>query len=183
MGIWLDELEQAVRAEARLALRDRRSLRLALADRHVVVHEAGGADSVLLLVDAMPRPAVKAKTEGDAAEAQMLLRSELVHQPYAAFELRHGQSGLLLPGPVDADQVKRLLTRLNRRLQVAGQGRHLLVFGAARASEARRSPSTWLALADLRLQMRLSHLGLPAPVARLQTAPRSLLERRRTGKR
>ena len=150
MGIWLDELEQAVQAEARRTLRDRRALRMALADRHVVVHEAGGADAALLLVDALPRPSVKA----EAAEAQMLLRSELVQQPYEAIELRNGQSGLLLPGPVDAEQVKRLLTRLNRRLQVAGQGRHLLVFGAARASEARRSPSSWLALADLRLQMR-----------------------------
>lgn len=177
MGIWLDQLEQEVRAEAGAVLHDRRALRLALANQHAVVHEDGAPDAALLIVDALPRP-------GSAAEdGQQLLRAELAQLPYEGFALRQGQLAMLLPGPVDPQRVKRLLTRLNRRLQLGSRGRHLLVFGAARAAEARRNAADWLALADLRLQLRLTHLGQPVASRRLgQSMPRHQ-DRRQTGLR
>lgn len=158
MGIWLDELEREVRSEVRMALRDRRALRLNLAAVHNAVQEGQAEDSALLLLDALPRPGSAAPP----AEAQALLHTELARLPHEAFALRRGQSALLLQGPVDADKVKRMLVRINRRLQLTGRGQHLLVFGAARAAEARRNAQDWLALADLRLQMRLAQLGLPS---------------------
>ncbi len=158
MGIWLDELEREVRSEVQQVLRDRRALRLNLAAVHNAVQEGQAEDSALLLLDALPRPGSPAAAD----ESQTLLHRELARLPHEAFALRRGQSALLLQGPVDADKVKRMLVRINRRLQLTGRGQHLLVFGAARAAEARRNAQDWLALADLRLQMRLAQLGLPS---------------------
>ncbi len=172
MGIWLDELEREVRAEALQALRGRSELRQALSQHHGAARDGDGQDSTLLLLDALPRPGVVASPQ----EAQELLRTGLAQDSREVFALRRGQAGLLLPGPVQADAVKRLLRQINRRLQQASGGRHRLVFGAARATEARLGAAAWLALADLRLQMRLGQLGLPAE-------PRAAIERRRTGRR
>lgn len=172
MGIWLDELEREVRGEVQQVLRDRRALRLNLAALHNAVQEGQAEDSALLLLDALPRPGSPA-AHGDS---QALLQAEVARLPHEAFALRRGQSALLLKGPVDAGKVKRMLVRLNRRLQLTGRGQHLLVFGAARAAEARRNAQDWLALADLRLQMRLAQLGLPPSGAHQP-------ERRRTARR
>ena len=57
MAIWLDELERETRVQAEQTLLDRRSLRNALTLRHEALQDDPEADSVLLIVDALPRPA------------------------------------------------------------------------------------------------------------------------------
>ena len=185
MAIWLDELERKTRVQAEQTLLDRRHLRNALALRHEEMQDDANADGVLLIVDALPRPvapeAAEATPPVSLAEGQALLHAELTRLPCEAFALRHGQSCLLLPGTMQVEDVKLLLSKLNRRLQTIGRKRFKLVFGMARAREARLGSAAWLALADLRFQVFTAQAGLPAvPRSAPRPAP---LERRRTGKR
>jgi len=185
MAIWLDELERETRVQAEQTLLDRRSLRNALTLRHEALQDDPEADSVLLIVDALPRPAapdaVAELAPVSLTEGQALLHTELARLPCEAFALRHGQSCLLLPGSMQTEDVKLLLSKLNRRLQTTGRKRFKVVFGMARAREARLGGAAWLALADLRFQVFTAQAGLPSvPRSAPRPAP---LERRRTGKR
>lgn len=183
MGIWLDELAQEVRNEARLALQDRRALREALDTQHLRLHEAGGTDSLLMVVDAMPRITADAAHQ---AEGQDILRTALARQPLEAFALRKGQASILMKGSDMDAAARRVLVRLDRQLKISGQGQYMMVVGAARASETKLGAAAWLALADLRLQMRLAHLGMASGVNDATGLRRPLalaIERRRTGKR
>ncbi len=183
MGIWLDELEKEVRNEARLALRDRRALREALDTQHMKVNEGGGVDSLLLVVDALPRLSADSAHQ---EQGQDILRSAIARQPLEAFALRKGQASVLIEGANADDTARRMLVRLDRQLKTVGQGQYMMVVGAARASETKLGPAAWLALADLRLQMRLAHLGLGQGSSDNTGMRRPLtlaIERRRTGKR
>ena len=104
MGIWLNELEDAVRRESRAALRDRRMLRNTLQERCAAAHEGSRADSLLVVLQACPRPG----TEITPAEAEALLHAEVARQAHPGFLLRGGQAALLLPGSMDAAALKRL---------------------------------------------------------------------------
>lgn len=178
MGIWIDEMEASAKRHTRASLRDRRMLRLALEDRHASAHEGAGPDCVLLMLEACVRP--KQVLEPETAEA--LLHAEVARQAYPGFRLRGGQAALLMPGPPEPDDVKRLLMGMHRRLTKVGQSSVVLAFGAARALEARRGASSWLALADLRLQTREATLqvqravppaaGLPTERRRVAAAAR-----------
>lgn len=180
MSIWLDELERESQLQAEQNLLDRRALRLAMTRAHEAVQAGRETDCVLIMVDFLPRPQQPLHV-APVAEGQALLRDELLRQPYEAFELRHGQACVLIPGAPDADSLQRVVMRLNRRLQTLSKRRYKLVFGLSRASEARTGGAAWLALADLRLQVCMSRAGLAPP---LPTGPRpEAFERRRTGRR
>ena len=170
MGIWLNELEDAVRRESRAALRDRRMLRNTLQERCAAAHEGSRADSLLVVLQACPRPG----TEITPAEAEALLHAEVARQAHPGFLLRGGQAALLLPGSMDAAALKRLLQAMQRRLLKTAQERVVLAFGAARALESRRGAADWLALADLRLRSREERLQLARPALRA-----GVIERRR----
>jgi len=183
MSIWLDDLEREAQEHAEQNLQDRRALRMAMHQALDEVQAGREADSVLIMLDFLPRPHPGDPTALPAAPAQgqALLREELLRQPYQAFELRRGQACVLVPGAPDADSLQRVVMRLNRRLQALSQRRYKLVFGLSRASEARNGGAGWLALADLRLQVSMARAGLAPP---LPTGPRpGAFERRRTGKR
>jgi len=176
MGIWLDELERESiekieKIEKREAL-NRRALRWALEERHQAVHEGRSEDCVLLVLHA--------QTSADACHAPDLLRAELQRGPNPVYALRDGQFGVLLCGPFGHDPVRETVARLQRRLALRTKQPVRVLFGAARALEARRQFSDWLALADVRLLARKERLGLRPVVgaANLVNA-----ERRRTGLR
>lgn len=180
MSIWLDDLEREAQAHAEQNLQDRRSLRMAMIRYHEAVQTGREPDSVLIVLDFLPRPK-QAPHLAPPEEGQSLLRDELLRQPHEAYELRRGQACVLLPGAPDAEYLQRVVMRLNRRLQALSKRRYKLVFGLSRASEARLGGTQWLALADLRLQVCMSRAGLAPP---LPTGPRpEAFERRRTGKR
>jgi hypothetical protein len=171
MGIWLNELEDAVRREARAALRDRRMLRTTLQECSAAAHEGSRGDTLLLLLQACPRPGVQIPE----AEAESLLHAEVARQAQPGYMLRGGQAALLLPGALDAAALKRLLQAMQRRLLKTSQDRLMLGFGAARALEARRGgAASWLALADLRLRSREERLHRSRPAS-----PGVATERRR----
>lgn len=182
MGIWLDQLERESlesRALTQQQLRDRHNLRSALEEAHDALTLGTGEDTVLLLLDAHFKP----EAAGSAlplAEGQDLMYTELERMGMPVYALRDGQACVVLRGATN-DTVKALLARLGRRVAANSQGRFGVVFGAARASEARRSCSDWLALADLRFQARQARLGLDEAVASTLLARRA--ERRQTGRR
>lgn len=171
MGIWIDEMEANAKRHAGASLRDRRMLRLALEDRHASAHDGAGGDCVLLMLEACVRPNQVLAPE----TAEELLHNEVARQAYPGFRLRGGQAALLMPGPPESDEVKRLLMGMHRRMTRLGPNGVLLVFGAARALEARRGAASWLALADLRLQTREATLN----VQRAVPAPQGLPSERR----
>ncbi|MFO0122881.1 MAG: hypothetical protein ACK520_10495 [Inhella sp.] len=182
MGIWLDQLERESlesRALTQQQLRDRHNLRTALEEAHDAVVLRAGEDTVLLLLDVHLKP----EPNGAAAplvEGQELTYNELVRMGLPVYALRDGQACVLLRGASN-EAVKTLLARLTRRVSDHTQGRFGILFGAARASEARRSCSDWMTLADLRFQARQSRLAATASVASSVLARRA--ERRRTGQR
>lgn len=153
MAIWLDQLEQESATALRQPLRDRRLL------RHTLEQRQEATDDVLLVLHALARPGQLMGPAQDQ-EAQRLLRETLARMPHELHALRGGQLCVLLPGPVTNDQVKRFLVRLDRQLQPAWDRAYELVFGAARASEAREGKASWLGLADMRLQNRADQLGV-----------------------
>ena len=79
------------------------------------------------------------------------------------------------------EEVKRVLTRVARSVTTNSQDRYTIVFGAARAHEARRSFSDWMALADLRFQQRQTRMGMGDEVTAALLIRRA--ERRQTGRR
>lgn len=174
MGIWLNELEDAVLREARAALRDRRVLRTTLQECSAAAHEGSRADTLLLLLQACPRP----EAQISDAEAESLLHAEVARQAHPGFVLRGGQAALLLPGALDTASLKRLLQAMQRRLMKTSQDRLALGFGAARALEARRGgAASWLALADLRLRKREERLQRTRPALRAVTTERRRVSR------
>lgn len=182
MGIWLDELERESlesRALTQQQLRDRRALRSALEQHHESMLMEPGFDCVLLLLDAQHKPG-SGHEDLPVTEGQDLMHAELVHMGLPVYALRNGQACLALPRASN-DEVKRLLTRLGRRVATNSQNRYTIVFGAARAHEARRSCADWLALADLRFQQRQARMGVGDGVAGALLARRA--ERRQTGRR
>jgi hypothetical protein len=173
MGIWLDELEResVAKIEKRAAL-NRRALSWALEERHQAVHEGRSEDCVLLVLhlqDAAPPPALAD-----------LLCAELQRGANPVYALRDGQCAILLTGPFGHDPVRATVARVQRRLSLRSKQPVRLLFGAARALEARRQFSDWLALADVRLLARKERLGLRPVLAPDSTAS---TERRRTGLR
>jgi hypothetical protein len=182
VGIWLDQLEresQESRALTQQQLRDRDTLRSALEEAHDAAVLRSGEDTVLLLLDVHLKPDPTGASL-PLVEGQELTHNELVRMGLPVYALRDGQACVLLRGASN-EAVKTLLARLTRRLGDLTQGRFGLLFGAARASEARRSCSDWMTLADLRFQARQSRLAATASVASAVLARRA--ERRRTGQR
>jgi hypothetical protein len=153
MAIWLDQLEHEGAAPLRQPQQDRRLL------RHSLEKRQARTDDVLLVLDALPRGTGPRDAAADA-DAHRLLREALARTPHELHALRDGQLCVLLPGPVTNEQVKRFLMHLDRDLQPAWNRRYELVFGAARASEARLSHTSWLGLADTRFQSRADSQGL-----------------------
>lgn len=182
MGIWLDQLEresQESRALTQQQLRDRDTLRSALEEAHDAAVLRSGEDTVLLLLDVHLKPDPTGASL-PLVEGQELIHNELVRMGLPVYALRDGQACVLLRGASN-EAVKTLLARLTRRLGDLTQGRFGLLFGAARASEARRSGSDWMSLADLRFQARQSRLAATVSVASAVLTRRA--ERRRTGQR
>jgi len=182
VGIWLDELERESlesRALTQQQLRDRRALRATLEQYHEAMLMEPGFDCVLLLLDAQHKPGL-GLDDLPATEGQDLMHAELVRMGLPVYALRDGQACVALPRASN-DEVKRLLLRLNRRVASNSQDRFAIVFGAARAHEARRSFSDWMALADLRFQQRQTRMGVGDAVAGALLARRA--ERRQTGRR
>lgn len=182
MGIWLDQLERESlesRALTQQQLRDRQNLRSALEEAHDALTLGDGGDAVLLLLDAHFKPEA-AGTAVPLMEGQDLMYTELVRMGLPVYALRDGQACVVLRGATN-DAVKSLLARLGRRVSSNSHGRFGVVFGAARAHEAPRSCSDWLALADLRFQARQTRLGVGDAVASTLLARRA--ERRQTGRR
>jgi hypothetical protein len=156
MGIWIHEMADEVRREVSASLRDRRMLRLALEDRLSGVQDGVTPDCALVLFEACVRPTMDVPPD----EAETLLHAEVARQVFPGFKLRSGQAAMVVPGPVDAERIRRMLAGMHRRLQRAAQDRLVLAFGIARALEVRRGTASWLALADLRLQAREDKLQL-----------------------
>lgn len=172
MAIWLDQLEEQCAEQLRQPQRDRRLL------RHTLERRQEQTDDVLLVLDALPRGSAPRDAERDAA-AQALLRDALARTPHELHALRAGQMCVLLPGPVTNEQVKRFLVHLDRDLQPAWRREYELVFGAARASEARERGMNWLALADQRYQGRIAQQGVGQSLYMQSRGE----ERRRNGRR
>jgi hypothetical protein len=153
MAIWLDQLTETGTRPARQPLRDRRLL------RHTLELRLDQTDDVLLVLDALPCVDGPA-SEGTDSEARRMLRDALARTPHELHALRAGQLCVLLPGPITNTQVKRFLARLDQELRPGWCGAYELVFGAARASEARDGQLSWLALSDRRFQARIAQRGL-----------------------
>ncbi len=182
MGIWLDELERESlesRALTQQQLRDRRALRTTLEEHHEAMLMEPGFDCVLLLLDAQHKPGL-GEAGLPATEGQDLMHSELVRMGLPVYALRGGQACLALPRASN-EEVKRVLTRVARSVTTNSQDRYTIVFGAARAHEARRSFSDWMALADLRFQQRQTRMGMGDEVTAALLIRRA--ERRQTGRR
>ncbi len=192
MGIWLDELEreslERVEKTPKRAALNLRALSWALEARHQAVHEGRSEDCLLLVLHAQVPPAAST-VDQSAAD---LLRAELQRGDDPVFLLRDGQCGILLCGPFGHDPVRETVSRLQRRLALRSKQPVRVLFGAARALEARRQFADWLALADVRLLARKERMGAEpvlAPTIGPNSGPNSgpssspSSERRRTGLR